>query len=99
MNVETTPELILEAAEKCPQAKEALKTLFPKVFDNDILINVHCDNSNISPGLVSENDPLVWYDKEFGLVVNGNFDWVIMSNQPLSSGHFLLIPTNKTKQQ
>ncbi len=33
MNIETTPELILEAAAKCPQAKEALKTLFPKVFE------------------------------------------------------------------
>jgi len=36
MNVETTPELILAAAEKCPQAKEALKTLFPKVFEDDL---------------------------------------------------------------
>lgn len=30
--VETTPERILEAASKCPVAKEALKTLFPEVF-------------------------------------------------------------------
>jgi len=36
MNVETTPELILAAAAKCPQAKEALKTLFPKVFEKEI---------------------------------------------------------------
>jgi len=39
MNVETTPELILAAAAKCPQAKEALKTLFPKVFDHDLSFN------------------------------------------------------------
>jgi hypothetical protein len=37
MNVETTPELILAAAEKFPQAKEALKTLFPEVFEEDEL--------------------------------------------------------------
>jgi hypothetical protein len=28
----TTKEKILEAAEKCPQAKETLKTLFPEAF-------------------------------------------------------------------
>jgi len=95
MELKVTPEKVLEAAEKCPQAIETLKALFPEIFKDDILINVHCDNSPTSPGLASENDPLIWYDKEFGLVVNGNFDWVIMSNKPLSSGHFLLIPTRK----
>jgi hypothetical protein len=28
------PEAVLEAAKKCPQAKEVLKTLFPEIFSN-----------------------------------------------------------------
>lgn len=32
MKLEITQEKVLEAASKCPQAKETLKTLFPEVF-------------------------------------------------------------------
>ena len=32
MKLEITKEKVLEAADKCPQAKETLKTLFPEVF-------------------------------------------------------------------
>lgn len=30
--LKVTADKVLEAAQKCPQAKEALKTLFPEVF-------------------------------------------------------------------
>ena len=33
--LEITKEKVLEAAEKCSQAKETLKTLFPEVFEDD----------------------------------------------------------------
>ena len=32
MNLEITKEKVLEAAAKCPQVKETLKTLFPQCF-------------------------------------------------------------------
>lgn len=35
MKIEITRDRILEAASKCSQAKETLKTLFPEVFENN----------------------------------------------------------------
>lgn len=39
MSLTITKEKVLEAAEKCPQAKEALKTLFPDVFERSLKID------------------------------------------------------------
>ena len=38
--LEITKEKVLEAAEKCSQAKETLKTLFPEVFEDDKYFNL-----------------------------------------------------------
>ena len=35
MKLEITKEKVLEAAAKCSQAKETLKTLFPEVFEDE----------------------------------------------------------------
>lgn len=35
MELKITQEKVLEAASKCPQAKEILSTLFPEVFKNE----------------------------------------------------------------
>ena len=35
MKLEITKEKVLEAASKCSQAKETLKTLFPEVFEDE----------------------------------------------------------------
>lgn len=35
MNLNITKEKVLDAANKCPVAKETLKTLFPEVFEED----------------------------------------------------------------
>ncbi len=37
MELKITKDKVLEAAAKCPQAKETLKTLFPDVFDENKL--------------------------------------------------------------
>jgi hypothetical protein len=41
MKLEITKEKVLEAASKCSEAKEILKTLFPEVFEKEIKLT--CD--------------------------------------------------------
>jgi len=40
MKLEIEKEKVLEAAKKCPQAAEVLKTMFPEVFEDDALISL-----------------------------------------------------------
>lgn len=49
MKLEITKEKVLEAASKCPTAKETLKTLFPEAFAREKVNN-----------LLSENHGLEW---------------------------------------
>lgn len=39
MKLEITKERILEVASKCENAKETLKTLFPEVFEDEVVTN------------------------------------------------------------
>lgn len=97
MNVETTPELILAAAEKCPQAKETLKTLFPKVFEDErSLGNVKWDGSKNQPGLRSDDyGLLVWYATSVAkdsLCLSDNYKWEVTLGK---LGGQYLTPTRK----
>ena len=62
MKLEITKEKVLEAAEKCSQAKETLKTLFPECFENKLPrfstdVNIKIDGSRgIENRLVSSGD-------------------------------------------
>ena len=97
MNVETTPELILAAAEKCPQAKEALKTLFPKVFENKKLADC---SQYIKPftgwaiGFNSVKDPCIGIDSSFKYgfyLADTEWNWELKTVNHL----LFLIPTRK----
>ena len=96
MNVETTPELILAAAEKCPQAKEALKTLFPKVFEEEKLF----DCSKLKKGIGwmigddSYKEPCIGFESvyKYGFYLsNIVWDWKLERKD----GLLFLIPTRK----
>lgn len=95
MNVETTPELILAAAEKCPQAKEALKTLFPKVFEEDKYIDLNgyqigYDNGHSGQILwVTQIPDTPLHLKSFGLSRKYNWEMKEQGNE------LRLIPTRK----
>lgn len=97
MNVETTPELILAAAEKCPQAKEALKTLFPKVFEEEKDFNCHSLFSLSDGWAIGKNStdhPCIGIDivYKYGFYLATNFwDWKLEEK----SGLMFLIPTRK----
>ena len=98
MNVETTPELILAAAEKCPQAKEALKTLFPKVFEDDVKILVQKTNglepffSTVIAHKQGTTDFLISAENNL-FHLNKLFNWEIKEMEDTS--HLVLIPTRK----
>jgi len=70
MNVETTPELILAAAEKCPQAKEALKTLFPKVFEEKFKHPYGIESSPFYKAVIEIDD------KVFFIIPPANNEWM-----------------------
>jgi hypothetical protein len=46
MKLEITKEKVLEAASKCSEAKEILKTLFPEVFES-LTFKKNCDFSSV----------------------------------------------------
>ena len=97
MNVETTPELILAAAEKCPQAKEALKTLFPKVFEDQKKFDCYSllgKTSNWVIGINSFTQPCIGvHPSNINAFYLGSdrWDWKLENKD----GLLFLIPTRK----
>lgn len=86
--METTKERILEAAEKCPQAKETLKTLFPECFEEE-------DKSVDLKQRIIEH--LLWVRSEGeykgkSFYLSEAYDWKIVED---SFGSYCLIPTSK----
>lgn len=50
MDLKITKEKVLEAAAKCKQSEETLKTLFPECFDNKLTLLTTSDGYNLSDG-------------------------------------------------
>jgi hypothetical protein len=62
--VSTTYEAVLKAAEKCPEAKEVLKSLYPDVFKKD---EIFCKLSDL---LIRKGD----YKNIYGFVVTNDYN-------------------------
>jgi hypothetical protein len=50
MELKITKEKVLEAASKCKQSEETLKTLFPECFENKKILLITADGYNLSDG-------------------------------------------------
>lgn len=93
MKLEITKEKVLEAAEKCSQAKETLKTLFPECFDNSIdeidpFTITTFNNGNFI--FIGESlAPQGFKNRCFGL--SDKYDWELTTNR----GYQILIPKIK----
>jgi hypothetical protein len=60
-------ENLLKAAEKCPQAKEVLKELFPEVFDKDEVFCYtdsifKCSNTNYTYAIIRRDSKFFMYN-------------------------------------
>lgn len=93
MKLEITKEKVLEAAEKCSQAKETLKTLFPECFEKEMPdIEPFKVNTDILDKLIFISRgfaPHGLSDKCFGLSID--YSWTIEKND----GFQILIPKPK----
>lgn len=90
MELKTTKERILEAASKCSNAKEVLKTLFPEAFDDidkikPFKVDLDSDIIFIAKGFA----PKEFQNKCFGL--SREYEWSLTEN----CGYQILIPKKK----
>lgn len=88
MNLTIDDKKVLEAAEKCPQAKTVLQTLFPNVFGDPRMMNV-----DMSVSFVQVRDNM--YDKTYhkkSFYLSPLYSWTIESD---SSGLKCLVPRRK----
>lgn len=67
MELKITKEKVLEAAAKCSQAKETLKTLFPEVFEQNVL---RFNKSQNEPGYVYNNEDVLWLNGEGKIIID-----------------------------
>jgi len=96
MKLEITKEKVLEAASKCPQAKETLKTLFPEIFKEEILTDCRTYEIFFSRGLRDQNgnDLLWWQVNDNEITLSKNFNWRFGKSKH-GEGWVILIPTPK----
>ena len=92
-NLTITKEKVLQAAEKCPQAKETLKTLFPEVFERYTLKSMAAGKGmRLFDGMASGDNTMIgvhgWDEsKTDRFHLSHHFEWKIENNK--------LIPTPK----
>jgi len=86
-----TPDKVLSAAKKCPQAKEVLKEMFPEVFEEDKYFDL--SNTTIySPQVgIAIRCSGEYAKKSFWL--NDSWNWIIVKD---SEDKLCLIPTKKS---
>ena len=85
MKLEIESEKVLEAAKKCPEWKEELKTLFPEAFEEDDTIDLSASRPTICQNISCAVR---------GYYLASEYTWKIEKN----SENFLhLIPTKKEK--
>lgn len=89
MKLEITKEKVLEAASKCSQAKETLKTLFPEVFGENMVVVTDDDCGWPGLKLVGGGKYLLWHipNTNYIRLDTTRFDWIIEGEK--------LIPTKK----
>jgi len=87
-----TPDKVLSAAEKCPQAKAVLKEMFPEVFESDKSIDLSFLEGfdyrfmELRKGWNSE-----YNEKSFWL--SPNYNWELKADR---DGILCLVPTKKS---
>ncbi len=83
-----TTAQILSAAEDCPDAKRALKRLYPKVFEDEpVIFGSHQIDSTYGR-------MMVWTkDKDTKVVLASDYDWKLIPETSLA--HALVVPTRK----
>jgi hypothetical protein len=94
MKLEITKEKVLEASEKCSQAKEVLKTLFPEAFENSIEYN---------RDIIRARDSMMFFDTykldiEYGICITMSYDnksFKLGTNHDWKIENNFLIPTKK----
>lgn len=87
-----TTAQILSAAEDCPDAKRALKRLYPKVFDKSVELAQHSTIKRRSPYDLDVNGgiSMVWVSGSGNqIVLHHDFNW------ERSAGGKILTPTRK----
>jgi len=93
MKLEVTKEKVLEAAEKCSQAKETLKTLFPECFEKELPIFPNGVSIKISGDRAIENRLLGSDDYNSNVLwLSDLFEWEI---KKAKNGGYLLIANHK----
>lgn len=97
MELKTTKEKVLEAASKCPTAKETLEILFPECFDKEMKkIESFGVSSSVSQnpymyiGHTHVQDASLW--KKCFVLQEDQFNWSLKRQE---DGLLLLIPTKK----
>lgn len=88
-----TKEQILEAANKCPQAKQTLKTLFPEVFDDYKYLSK--DELICKSGFINRNMIDIRISDKFknkGYYLSDSYNWEIITDD---NGVLCLIPTKR----
>lgn len=86
--LEITPDKVLSAAKKCPQAKEVLQEMFPEVFEDDKLTKVGFTNDFIE---IRNYEDSEYHKKAFWL--SKCWNWEIKED---NCGSLCLIPTKKS---
>ena len=83
-----TPDKVLSAAEKCPQAKAVLKEMFPEVFEEDKYLDL--SSIKITGAIIQKRVEGEFKDKSFCL--NKSFNWEIIIDD---ENMICLVPTKK----
>lgn len=100
MELKITKERILEAASKCPQAKETLKTLFPEVFSQDVSLTPLPGGSGTdfnSRDVAGKDTSIIQvrvggdYDRR-AFWLNTKYKWQLVNE---ADDYYVLIPTKK----
>lgn len=97
MKAEITKDRVLEAASKCPTAKETLKVLFPEFFmeDKSVQISKLPNKYNYFESLDNTWILAIRNSREFenkAFWLCDKFNWNIVED---SEGEYCLIPTKK----
>lgn len=101
MKLEIDKDRVISAAEKCPQAKETLKTLFPEVFEDDEKyfnfkdLPTHFLPESGLPDGFDSNCIQVRTDANLarkGFYLRNIFNWEIIKD---THDDFVLVPTKK----
>lgn len=98
MKLEIESEKVLKAAEKCPEWKEGLKTLFPEAFEDDSSVNLEKFHWSANSGHLEEGGNILIEVRSLGNLthkafwLNAVYTWKISFDD---TGQICLVPAKK----